>query len=180
MKNSSFKATILLLDSDPLMRVVLTNTLQSEGYLVAATGNVGTAADRIDDTPPDLLIIRPYVNSMPGHLAADYLRVRCPGLPVLIVAGFIDDDRVSILQSVDNFHLFPPPFSRDQLLAKVADLVKAVPGRTEVRVERELTEVRRIADTMKLEHIIAWCEVHPDEVPFALHELVCGSGIPNR
>jgi hypothetical protein len=27
-------------------------------------------------------------------------------------------------------------------------------------------------DGVKLERIIAWCAVHPDEVPFALHHLM--------
>jgi hypothetical protein len=34
-------------------------------------------------------------------------------------------------------------------------------------------EISAIADdTTKLERIIAWCSSHPDEVPFALHQLL--------
>jgi hypothetical protein len=40
-------------------------------------------------------------------------------------------------------------------------------------IETELMETSAIADdAVKLERIIAWCATHPDEVPFALHQLL--------
>jgi len=40
-------------------------------------------------------------------------------------------------------------------------------------IETELIEISSIADDgVKLERIIAWCAAHPDEVPFALHQLM--------
>lgn len=40
-------------------------------------------------------------------------------------------------------------------------------------VEAELIEISALADdTLKLERIIAWCAAHPDEVPFAMHQLM--------
>ena len=40
-------------------------------------------------------------------------------------------------------------------------------------IEAELMEISGSADdTIKLERIIAWCASHPDEVPFALHQLM--------
>ena len=40
-------------------------------------------------------------------------------------------------------------------------------------IETELMEISAIADdTVKLERIIAWCATHPDEVPFAIHQLM--------
>ncbi len=40
-------------------------------------------------------------------------------------------------------------------------------------IETELMEISAIAeDGVKLERIIAWCAAHPDEVPFALHQLM--------
>jgi hypothetical protein len=40
-------------------------------------------------------------------------------------------------------------------------------------IETELVEISAIADdSLKLERIIAWCASHPDEVPFALHQLL--------
>lgn len=40
-------------------------------------------------------------------------------------------------------------------------------------IENELMEISTIADeSVKLDRIIAWCATHPDEVPFALHQLL--------
>ena len=40
-------------------------------------------------------------------------------------------------------------------------------------IETELMEISAIADdTIKFDRIIVWCAAHPDEVPFALHQLM--------
>jgi DNA-binding NtrC family response regulator len=119
-------STILLLVSDPLMRTLLHETLERTGYLIVDAGDVGAAVDRLKELRPDLLIVRPFINSMPGHMAANYLRTRCPGLPVLIVGGFMDDERVSVQTAIEDFHLFPKPFAADDLLSKVRDVLRIV------------------------------------------------------
>jgi DNA-binding response OmpR family regulator len=123
---SAPKATILLLDSDSVMRAALHDALQSSGYLVESAGDLGDAVDRLHELRPDLLIIRPYINSMPGRIAANYLRSRLPGLPVLIVGGFMDDDRTNVQNAVEKFDTFPKPFSRKELLAKVKGALQII------------------------------------------------------
>lgn len=40
-------------------------------------------------------------------------------------------------------------------------------------IEAELIEISTIADdSVKFERIVAWCATHPDEVPFALHQMM--------
>ena len=40
-------------------------------------------------------------------------------------------------------------------------------------IETDLVEIAAIPDDLvKLERIIAWCASHPDEVPFAIHQLM--------
>ena len=119
-------ATILLLDSEPVMRAALHDALENAGYLVVTAGDLGEALDRLAETPPDLLITRPYINSMPGRIAADYLRSKQNGLAVLLVAGFLEDDRVNVQNAVEEFHTFPKPFRRDELVAKVKDVLKLI------------------------------------------------------
>ena len=69
---SVMKTTVVLLVSDPLVRSVLQETLEDEGYMVRATGDLGQAVDRLKESVADLLITRTYVESMPGHEAAMY------------------------------------------------------------------------------------------------------------
>jgi DNA-binding response OmpR family regulator len=123
MNPSPANSTILVLVSDPLMRTVFDETLQRAGYLVIAAGDLGSAVDRLKEMRPDLLLIRPYISSMPGHMAADYLRTKCPGLPVMIVAGLMDDDRVHVQNAVEDFYVFPKPFPASEFLEKVKEVL---------------------------------------------------------
>jgi DNA-binding NtrC family response regulator len=123
-------AIILLLDSDLASRGVLREAIESANYLVITAEDLGSAVDRLQELHPDLLITRPYINSMPGRMAAHYLRTKHPGLPVLIVAGFMEDDRLQNPNEIEGFHTFPKPFTRDQLLGNLRSLLKTIRHRT--------------------------------------------------
>jgi DNA-binding response OmpR family regulator len=123
---SAPNATILLLVSDSAMRAALRDALSDAAYQVIMAADLGEAVARLSETRPDLLITRPYINSMAGNTAANYLRTKRPGLPVLIVAGLMDDDRVAVQNAVGHFHAFPKPFAREELLAKVREVLETV------------------------------------------------------
>ena len=89
--HSLITTTILLLVSDPLVRSVLQDTLEHEGYTVVTAGDLGSAVDRLTEVTPDLLITRTYVQNLPGHEAAKYLRERCKSMKVLLVGGLLAD-----------------------------------------------------------------------------------------
>lgn len=117
------QTTILLLISEPLVRLVIKENLESAGYLVMATGDLGTAVQRMDEAKPDLLIISPYVEAISGHDAARYLQGRLPGLRILMVAGLLADDRLQYRAELERVEIFPKPFSGAQLLDKVKAVV---------------------------------------------------------
>jgi len=120
---------VLLVDSDPTSRAVLRDALEAAGYLVRAAGDLGKAVDRLQEMRPDLLITRPYINSMSGWLAAEYLRTRCHGLPVLIVGGFLEDDRNTTRADIEDIETFPKAFTRDELLAAIKQVFEGVQKR---------------------------------------------------
>ena len=84
---SLLRTTILLLVSDPIVRSVLKETLECKGYTVVAAGDLGQAVDRLRDFAPDLLITRNYVQGLPGHDAAVYLRTKCLKMRVLMAVA---------------------------------------------------------------------------------------------
>lgn len=122
--NPLMKTTILLLVSDPIVRSVMEDVLNGAGYMVLAAGDVGQAVDRLKHLTPDLLITRTYVESLPGHDAAKYLRTRCPGMKVLLVGGLMDDERLRDRVSLQNFDIFPKPYTAAALLQKVKDVLE--------------------------------------------------------
>ena len=122
---SDTNATILLLGSDPVNRSVMKEALERAGYVVLATGNLGTAVEMLAQSRVDLLLTHPYVENIPGHEAARYLRTRNIGMRVLLVAGLLDDDRLQYRAALEKFEVFPPPFTVAQLLGKVEEVLKA-------------------------------------------------------
>jgi DNA-binding response OmpR family regulator len=120
---SLLKTTILLLVSDPIVRSVLQETLEHEGYMVMAAGDLGQAVDRLKECSPDLLITRNYVQGLPGHDAAMYLRTKCLQMRVLMVGGLLDDNRLRNREELEGFRVFPKPYSADELLQKVKEVL---------------------------------------------------------
>lgn len=113
------ETTILLLISEPLVRLVIREVLERAGYVVMATGDLGDAVDRIGECKPDLLIISPYIETISGNDAARYLQGRCPSMRILMVAGLLDDDRLQTRAELERVEVFPKPFTGPQLLEKV-------------------------------------------------------------
>jgi CheY-like chemotaxis protein len=120
---ATMNKTILLMGSDPVVRSVIQEALENAGYLVVATGDLGTAVDRMKETKPDLLIIRSYIESISGYDAAMFLRTKCPGLPVLMIGGLIDDDRLRYRMAVGVVEVFPKPYTASALIEKVREVL---------------------------------------------------------
>ena len=120
---------ILLLDSEPVVRAVMKEALQRAGYVVVAAGGLGAAVDRLSEGGIDLLITRPYVDNITGHEAAKYLLQRNPKMGVLVIAGLLDDHRLRDRAAIERFEVFPAPFTADQMIAKVKEVLKATAER---------------------------------------------------
>lgn len=116
-------ALILLLVSDSVGRAVLQEALEHGGHTAMAAGDLGTAVKRLSEAKPDLLIVSPYVEDISGYDTAKFLRTKCHGLPVLMVAGLIDDDRLEYRLQLEDFEVFPKPYSAAELLSKVKDML---------------------------------------------------------
>ncbi len=115
--------TILVLSSEAIVRSVIQDILETKGYAVLATGDLGRAVDWLKNYQPDLLIIRLYVEGMSGFEAATFLRTKSPGLRVLMLGGLIEDDRLKTRVALEDFNIFPKPITATDLLNKVRDVL---------------------------------------------------------
>ena len=118
------QATVLLLGSEPVNRSILKEVMQGAGYVVLDAGDLGTAVDLLGRYTVELLLTHPYVEDVSGYEAARFLRARWHGLPVLIVAGFLKDDRLQYTAELEEFELFPAPFTAVQLVEKVGEVLR--------------------------------------------------------
>ena len=120
---SETQAMVLLLGSEPINRAIMKEVLEGAGYGVLAAGDLGTAVDMLAECQIDLLLTHPYIEDIPGHEAAN-LRARNRGMGVLMVAGFLNDDRLQYRAELEDFEIFPVPFTAAQLLEKVEEVLK--------------------------------------------------------
>jgi DNA-binding NtrC family response regulator len=125
---SKSNTTILLLVSDALLRSVMQETIEHEGYMIVPVGDLGSALDWLRDCGADLLITRTYISNMPGHDAAAYLQRKCPSMRVLIVGGLLEDDRLQTRESLAGFAVFPKPYTAAELIEKVKSVLAAPRG----------------------------------------------------
>ena len=100
----------LLVDDDPLARATAAEMLRELGFEV--TEAEGAAAALAQADPPDLLVTDHRMPDLTGSELARRLRLRWPGLPVLVVSGFADgpDPLLPRLRK---------PFRRDELAAGI-------------------------------------------------------------
>ncbi|HYA16361.1 MAG TPA: PAS domain S-box protein, partial [Bryobacteraceae bacterium] len=115
--------TILLVETDPLIRELSRDMLERQGYRVilaaepAEAERVGAAARC------DLLIAGFRMASMSGEELARRLRTWQPGLRVLFIAGYDDPPREGLDPALANSGFISRPFSADSLGRKVRQIL---------------------------------------------------------
>jgi len=80
-------ATVLVVDDDALLRHVLTEALELEGYQVSQAGDGQSALQRIRSHCPDALILNNQLPVLSGHELIIRLRDERIELPVLLISG---------------------------------------------------------------------------------------------
>ena len=119
--------TILLVDDEEAVRSIVVKILRRANYNVLEAES-GEAALRISDSHPDnidLLISDMYMPGLRGPEVAQALAPKRPGLRVLFMSGYADQDSRSGVPLGANF--LNKPFSGKELGAAVEAALKASP-----------------------------------------------------
>jgi CheY-like chemotaxis protein len=111
---------VLIVDDEPLVRNVLRRTLHQRGCLVIETCDGPSALAIIDDRADlSLVILDITMPGMTGLEVLEQIRVRRPGLPVLLSSACTDVP----VHVADGF--LAKPYSGEQLLDALAKLLDA-------------------------------------------------------
>ena len=130
MPNKSTEAgskTILLVDDEQSVRAVVLKILRRANYNVLEAEN-GEAALKISDSHPekiDLLLSDMYMPGLRGPEVAEALAPKRPGLRVLFMSGYADQDSRSGVPLGANF--LNKPFSGKELAAAVEAALNGPP-----------------------------------------------------
>lgn len=110
--------TVLVVDDEPQLRVMLAHFLEQEGFAVF-TADCGTQAISLFRAHPeiDLLVSDIVMPGMDGPSLAAELRSLNAALPVILISGNCDPKQID-----NGFALVQKPFSFTELLAKIRSL----------------------------------------------------------
>ncbi|KRG41774.1 histidine kinase [Stenotrophomonas panacihumi] len=115
---------VLLVDDTDVVRLMLREVLQEAGYQVVDAANANDALYELRaDAHIDLLLSDVGLPGMNGRELADAARALRPALPVLFITGYTEGaaQRQEFLDH--GMALLPKPFSLDELLHKVRQML---------------------------------------------------------
>jgi CheY-like chemotaxis protein len=121
---ASGRTTILVVDDEPLVRMVAVEVLEELGYFVLEAEDAPTAlkvlASRNDI---DLLVTDVGLpNGMNGRQLADAARATLPDLPVLFVTGYAENAVLNHGHLERGMQVLTKPVAADALARRVAEL----------------------------------------------------------
>jgi len=119
-------ATILVVDDDDPVRVMLARLLRTQGYTVYQAAHAAEARAQLDVARPDL-VISDIV--MPGESGIELRRgilERWPELPVILISGYSAEGPAEFAARTPNTVFVQKPFAADQFLALVEETLAGV------------------------------------------------------
>jgi CheY-like chemotaxis protein len=119
------RATILLVDDEPEVRTMTGRVLANAGYTVISAGDAAEALEVLvsGDAAIDLLVTDVVMPGRSGVDLAHDATTRHPGLPVLLLSGFVGESAHAGITADLPFPLLAKPTPRAALLDAVADLL---------------------------------------------------------
>jgi len=129
-RREQVRGTILLVEDENAVRILVRKVLQRCGYTVLEAAN-GPDALRISaghDEPIDLLLTDVVMPDMSGRELADRLLERNPGLRVLFMSGYTADAIHTQGVLAPDASFLEKPFLPDVLVRKVREVLEAPAG----------------------------------------------------
>ena len=119
--------TILLVEDADALRKLTHMLLEQHGYRVLVAANGAAALQLVEQKPEriDLLLTDVIMPGLNGRALAGRLELLQPGLKILYMSGYTDDTIVDhgVLES--GTHLLHKPFSEENLIRKVREVLDA-------------------------------------------------------
>ena len=118
--------TILVVDDEPTVRMLLTEVLSDLGYtLVEAADSIAGLKVLSSDVQIDMLITDVGLpGGMNGRQMADAARQVRPGLKTLFITGYAESAAIGEGQLEPGMHVLTKPFAIETLTSRVRDVMK--------------------------------------------------------
>ena len=113
------KATVLVVDDEPLIRRLIVAILSRRGYAVFEAEDGHDGLERLDaHAGIDLILSDIAMPRLDGLGLAQAVRARHPALPVVFMSGYSGQDHPGLCED-DVRRLLSKPFTPQQLVARI-------------------------------------------------------------
>ncbi len=120
-------STLLVIDDEPVVRAVVCQTLRQAGYTCLEADSALAALEQLQSDPQQLdgMVVDIRLPDMSGLNLVRLARINRPGTPALFISGYAQPaaEEPELQQLLQAF--LPKPFTPDQLLAAVRELLPA-------------------------------------------------------
>lgn len=121
-------AKILVIDDDPSILIMLKKMLEKEGYEVDFANNGSEGLDKIECSPPDLLVTDIVMPEKEGIELIFYLRKKNPKLKIVAISGggrFNYDGYLTSAKYLGADMVFKKPLVHREFVRAVSDLMNS-------------------------------------------------------
>lgn len=117
--------TILLVDDEPLIRMIASEQLEELGYTVIEAGDAAAAIKVLNSPRPIQLLVTDVglPGGMNGRQLADAARVSRPELEVLFITGYAENAVLNHGHLDPGMHVMTKPFQMEAFAKRVKDLI---------------------------------------------------------
>ncbi len=128
---------ILLVEDEPMVRSLILRQLTRLGHRVSAAEDPRVALERLasGQVSPDLLLTDVVMPGMSGVEFSQVVRETMPGLPVLFMTGYAEQELIRVGLDREKVRLLTKPFTYEQL-AEAIDEVLARPAGPQSPLDR--------------------------------------------
>jgi two-component system nitrogen regulation response regulator NtrX len=134
--DSSYRASILVVDDEAAIRDSLHMILEYEGYRVEEAANGSQALSKVAERAPDAIVLDIKMPEMDGLEFLKALRERGYEMPVLMISGHADVATAVEATRRGAFDFFEKPLQRERVLLSLRNAVEAARLQTENRTLR--------------------------------------------
>ena len=126
-KKIPHRGTILLVEDEPAVRHSLERVLTAEGYKVLSAADGVAALALFEERSDEIMLLMTdlVMPTMSGRVLAQKCSIMRPTLKVIYVSGYTRDSLLSQQTFEEGTQLIEKPFTRDGVLARIAEVLSA-------------------------------------------------------
>ena len=125
------RANVLLVEDEDAVRAFSSRVLKNKGFNVTECANAQEALDEFDKgTVFDLMLTDMVMPGMDGETLCNLAKERYPSLRVILMSGYSEDFARHGKDENKNFSFLPKPFSLNQLVLKVREVLQKQDSKT--------------------------------------------------